>query len=139
MEMQVTDLRLVSYNCNSITNKVDVIRQLLDDCDILLCQKIILLEEVLHFVNSLSNDFNRISSPSRVIYSNSHDGRPSEGSAIFWRKSLDLAVETCTLHFNYSLFTVSYNESVFGLANIYMPCDMRTPDSVFCYETVLGE
>ena len=139
MEMQVTDLRLVSYNCNSIRKKVDVIRQLLDDCDILLCQEIVLLEEDLHFISSLSNDFNTISSPSRVAYSNSHDGRPSGGSAIFWRKSLDLAVETCTLHFNYSLFTVSYNESVFGLANIYMPCDMRTPDSVFCYETVLGE
>ena len=50
MATQINTLRLCSYNCNSIRNKVDIIRDLLDSTDILVCQEIILIREDLHFL-----------------------------------------------------------------------------------------
>ena len=38
-------LQIVSFNCNSIRSKVDIIRDILVSCDILLCQEVILLPD----------------------------------------------------------------------------------------------
>ena len=31
-------IRVASFNCNSIRKKIDTVRELLDTCDLLLCQ-----------------------------------------------------------------------------------------------------
>ena len=45
MALNGETLKIISYNCNSIRSKVDIVRDLLSLCDILLCQEVILLED----------------------------------------------------------------------------------------------
>ena len=47
-ESIINNVRIVSYNCNSIRSEIDVIREILTRCDILLCQEIILPEEEIY-------------------------------------------------------------------------------------------
>ena len=55
MEGQINELllRIASYNCNSIRKSIDIVRHLLGNCDILVCQEIILLPEDIGFVQSI--------------------------------------------------------------------------------------
>ena len=108
-------------------------------CDILLCQEILLLEEDLCFINGLSDDFNTIASPSKVAQSNSHDGRPSGSCAVFWRKFISLSISADVIHDHFMLCSVTLGEVSLAIANIYLPCDRRTREGIFYYETALGE
>ena len=81
-------IRVASFNCNSIRKKIDTVRELLDTCDVLLCQEILLLPEDIEFLNGINPDFININVPSRCSSSVSFDGRPVGGLAIFWRRSL---------------------------------------------------
>jgi exonuclease III len=87
MEGQINELllRIASYNCNSIRKSIDIVRHLLGNCDILVCQEIILLPEDIGLVQSIDNEFEVFVMPSKHANSNNFDGRPYGGSAIFWR------------------------------------------------------
>ena len=50
-------LKVVSYNCNSIRSKIDIIRELMVDHDIILVQEVLLLEEDLGILDSIHHDF----------------------------------------------------------------------------------
>ena len=39
MEGKFNHLRICSYNCNSVSKKIDTVRKLLNGCDILLLQE----------------------------------------------------------------------------------------------------
>ena len=77
-------ITVTSFNCNSIRRKIDTVRELLDTCDVLLCQEILLLPEDNEFLNGIDPDFININVPSRCSSSVSFDGRPVGGLAIFW-------------------------------------------------------
>jgi exonuclease III len=49
-QLNTTKLRIISYNCNSIRKKVHIIRGLIDKCDILLVQEILLLPDDVNFM-----------------------------------------------------------------------------------------
>ena len=136
---QINTLRLCSYNCNSIRSKVDIIRDLLDSTDILVCQEIILLREYLYFLESISNEFNVSSNPSKAAESDNFDGRPSGGFAIFWRKSLGLSISIESTHVNFVVYTVSSSSVSFCQVNIYMHCNRRSAESAAQYGQALGE
>ena len=53
-------IRITSYNCYSLKSKVDIIRDLLLNCDVLCCQEVILLESELNFVESIDENFQPI-------------------------------------------------------------------------------
>ena len=50
-------LKNMTYNCNSIGNKVEIIRDLLSLCDILLLQEVILLEDERCYLNGTCDLF----------------------------------------------------------------------------------
>jgi hypothetical protein len=132
-------LRVASYNCNSIRKKIDIIRQLLSSCDILLCQEIILLPEDVSFIDNIDSEFDSFAVPSNHANSNSFDGRPYGGCALFWRKKRNIDVEICSFGDYFIIASVVHYNYAFCLANIYMPCDKRTAESICHYQRILGE
>ena len=78
-----SNLRIVSFNCNSIKSKVEIIRDILPECDILFCQEIILLEDEIDFLIRISDSFIPEFVPSNLPNSNYGEGRPSGGMVIF--------------------------------------------------------
>ena len=70
-------IRFCTYNCNSIRTKIDIIRDLLNDCDVLLLQEIILLNEDKDMFYSIDSNFDFHVFPSRLSISNNFDGRPA--------------------------------------------------------------
>jgi len=133
------NLRLISYNCNSVRKRIDIVRDLLTSCDVLVLQEIILLNEDLGFLYSIDCDFDVHAIPSKCSVSESFEGRPSGGLAILWRKSLNINLDVCAVHDNFMVVTISYGRWCVGLANIYMPYDDRSQDVVGRYSQVLGE
>ena len=77
--------------------------------------------------------------PSKHANSNNFDGRPYGGSAIFWRIHHSIIIEVCSSDEHFVIANVSYYDYSFCMANIYMPCDKRTADSLCAYQRVLGE
>ena len=132
-------LRLISYNCNSIRKKVDIIRHLLSNCDILMCQEIILLSDETDFIYNISDDFNVFVNPSKPSKSTNFEGRPSGGMAIFWRKSSNLKLAIEVTHDNFILASVSIGSETLTVANIYMPSDDRSLHMWGIYGQILGE
>ena len=66
-----------TYNCNSIRTKIDIIRDLLNDCDVSLLHEIILLNEDKDMFYSIDRNFDFHVFPSRLSISNNFDGRPA--------------------------------------------------------------
>jgi len=133
------NLRLTSYNCNSIRKKIDIIRLLLKSCDVLVLQEIILVNDDLGFIYSIDDQFDLHVMPSKCPISENLEGRPSGGLAIFWRKSLNIDVEMNTVHDNFMLVTITCGSWSVGLANVYMPHDDRSRDVISNYSQILGE
>ena len=130
------DLRICTYNVNSIRKKIDVIREILKSCDVFLCQETILLDEDDNFLNLIDKDFCVYSRFSSL--SHNGDGRPIGGMAIFLRRELNLGVCIREMCENYMIARVTVRECSFNLLNIYMPCDTGTVQSLGDYQQVLG-
>ena len=79
-------LNVISYNCNSIRKKIDIIRYLLKNTDVLLLQEILLTIDNIVFVNRIHNDFHNVIVPS--VSNDNELGRPQSGLVIFYRKYL---------------------------------------------------
>ena len=50
-------LCIFSYNCNSVRKKIDTVRQLLNGCDIMLLQEILLTSDDSSFMNGIDENF----------------------------------------------------------------------------------
>lgn len=131
-------MNITSYNCNSLKNKVDTVRGLLDRSDILLLQEIFILDDETDFVSAVDSDFDVIVSPSQLP-PHSTSGRPLGGMVLFHRRSLDLTVETLATHDHYVIYKLSGSFDDFYLVNVYLPCNKQDIDSLLFYQYVLGE
>ena len=83
-------LRIISYNCQSFSIKVNIIQELLNDCDILLLQETLLTENNCMNFDQIDNNFVSASIPA-VRANDVTSGRASGGLAIFWRKTDDIS------------------------------------------------
>ena len=63
-------LRICSYNCNSLRKKIDNVRKLLNGCDILLLQEILLTSDDSSFMNGIDENFTFLFVPSKLPDSN---------------------------------------------------------------------
>ena len=87
-ESIINNVRIVSYNyCNSIRSEIDVIREILTRCDILLCQEIILPEEEISFVYGIDYNFSCSVVPSRLPNSSVFNGLQLVGMQFFTEKT----------------------------------------------------
>ena len=73
----ISSLRIASYNCNSVRKRIDIVRSILNKCDILLLQEILLLEEDKNFLYGLNSLFEAYVVPIKHSNSNCLEGRPS--------------------------------------------------------------
>ena len=67
------------------------IRGLLQTCDILLCQEVILLAEHCCFLEGISDSFNFLFMPSKAPNNELGEGRPSGGMIVLYKKSPELS------------------------------------------------
>ena len=81
-------MKIVSYNCNSIRNNVDVVKYLLGNNDIVLLQELMLEKRDLCFLNDFNENFKHIAYVNDREMEGICEGRPCRGVAIFWRKDL---------------------------------------------------
>ena len=132
-------LRVSTYNCFSIRKKVDIVRRLLKNSDILLCQEIILLADDCHMLQNIDLTFSVFYVPSTKPNSPLNEGRPIGGLAMFVRKSLGIDVTVVSSEDHFSVCKITCGSYDFYLINTYMPCDNRCDESLVLYQNVLGQ
>ena len=140
MALNGETLKIISYNCNSIRSKVDIVRDLLSLCDILLCQEVILLEDERCFLDGICELFSYVFLPSTAPDNLLGEGRPPGGMVLYFRKSLSISIDIKCETNNFSVYELSMiNSKLFTLINVYLPYDDRSDDSLIKYQNVLGE
>ena len=132
-------LRISSFNCNSLRKHVDVVRAVMNECDVLACQEIILLPDDIYLLDMIDENFMFVAVPSKTPNSDTFDGRPSGGLVIFWRKSLDISVEVVAESDHFQVVIMRIGNEIFCVSKIYMPYDNKAADSVVNYSFILAE
>ena len=81
-------IRCASYNCNSIRNSSETVKNILFKSDIVFLQEILLSKSDLPILNEFDIDFRHIAFVNDREEEGINEGRPSKGVAIFWRDTL---------------------------------------------------
>ena len=76
-------ISVASYNCNSIRNSVDTVKELLRDNHFVALQELMLLESDLSFLSSIDYNMHHTAYVKDDIRNGINTGRPSKGVAIF--------------------------------------------------------
>ena len=84
-------VKIKSFNCCGVKNKLPIIHLLCDSVDILLLQETWIMPDEVRCLDNVHLDFN-VFSRSSVNNQSLLSGRPYGGLSILWRKSLDLSV-----------------------------------------------
>ena len=108
-----SQLHIISYNCNSIRKKTDVIRCLLKKCDVLILQEILLLPDDISFTEGIDENFNVCVIPSKYSQSDFHNGSSVGGMAVFWNTKLQISVNICDPHDHFILANISCDNNIF--------------------------
>ena len=82
------ELRLVSFNCNGVKNKLPIIAELCQNADIVLLQETWLLPVDLPLMNSVHKDYNAFPISS-VDLGELLSGRPYGGLSLLWHKNFE--------------------------------------------------
>ena len=133
----VEKINIITYNCFSIRRKIDIIRSLLVLCDVLVCQEIILAADDCYFLFGIDVNFMVDYVPSAT--SDSGEGRPTGGQAIFVKKKLNLSMDILFKTENFFAIKLSSNSTNFTLINVYMPANDGNSISDIKYQCALGE
>ena len=136
--MLVDNLRIITFNCNSMKKNIDVIRTLLNDCDVLCLQETLIYDNDDCYLDRIDNRFNFTLSPctsANVIAA----GRPKGGLITFWRKTLNSHVEPVINSQRYLGIKLSSTVSKYLILNVYMPYDNGSIENVVTYREVLSE
>ena len=81
-------VKVVSYNCKSVRNNVEIVKKLLDIGDIVCLQEIMLHKRDLDILNDFNKEFRHVAYVKEIDDDNIKEGRPSGGVAIFLKKHL---------------------------------------------------
>ena len=132
-------IKLASYNCNSVRCHFENVRNILLDVDILLLQELQLCKSDLLILNDLNNDFENISFVQDREAEGIIEGRPTKGVAILWRKSLSSFISPLIIDDSLIAITISNMKIKILLLNVYMPCDLQTPEALENYRCMLSK
>ena len=132
------ELKIFSYNCGSIRKRIEKVKEILIETDILVCQEIMLLEDDCHLLNHFDPAFDVAIVPSKKA-SEFGDGRPIGGLAIFYRKNRGFVFSEVILNENFMVANIIMGSCSFYIINVYMPCDNRTIEALTKYQNILGE
>ena len=96
----LSNLRVVSFNCAGVKNKLPIVRDLCDGGDIIFMQETLLTPVVINTIDNVHPEFSAASISSMHI-DRPRAGRPSGGLSILWRRSMTNVCGTrpifCTL------------------------------------------
>ena len=133
-------LNVTSYNCNSIRKKIDIIRDLLNNTDVLLLQEILLTIDNIDFVDRIHNDFDNVIVPS--VSNDNELGRPQSGLVIFYKKYLSKGITPVYFSEHFLGVTLNFSKNSspdYLLINTYLPCDTRSCDALINYKNAIAE
>ena len=131
-------IKFASYNCNSVRNNSENVKKLLEKCDVLFLQELMLSKSDLPLLNDFNKRFRNIAYVRDREAEGINEGRPSKGVAVFWRD-----------HFSRMLLPILISDSCIGLVltygsnkilmlNVYMPCDKQTFAALDEYRSMLA-
>ena len=130
-------ISVASYNCNSICNSVDTVKELLRDNHFVALQELMLLESDLSYLSSIDYNMHHTAYVKDDIRNGINTGRPSKGVAIFWKSNLS---SITPIQINEWLIGVVFNSNIGKtlLLNVYLPYDNHDVDSLDNYRNALG-
>ena len=131
-------IRIVTYNCNSVRNNMEIVKSLLDCSDVVMLQELMLNKDDLPLLNDIHKDFVNIAFVRERDLNGITEGRPRNGVAMFWRRSLSLFMEPVYVNDCVIGVTVCANNLSILILNVYMPCDYQTYDALDKFRSKLA-
>ena len=131
------EIRIKSFNCHGVLNKLPVIRDICNDADIVFLQETWLLVHDLNVFDSLGDQFSSFSTSS-VDDGELLIGRPHGGLTIIWRKSIGALCNIIDLGDKRCLgLRISSGERTMLAINVYLPyyCE----DNIDEYNEYIGK
>ena len=134
-------IKCVSYNCNSIRNNSENVKELLNKNDIVFLQELMLCKSDLCILNDFDSRFEYTAFVQDRESEGINEGRPSKGVAVYWRKYLSpnitpLLIDDSLIGIILNSFDDNNNKTLF--LNIYLPCDSQNPESFDRYRSALA-
>ena len=132
------ELKVISYNCQSVRSNYEIISKLLNECDILFLQETFLTDVNKDILDTINVDFSSAQTPA-IRKSDQFFGRASGGLAILWRKSCK--IKTFPIYCNERIMAIKLimGESSYLLFNVYMNCDYGTNESLIEYKNSMAQ
>ena len=132
-------INCASYNCNSVRNNSECVKELLYRNDVVFLQELMLNQSDL----SISNDFNKDVEVIAYVKDREiegiHEGRPSRGVAIFWKRSLSPFITLLKIDDRMIAVILDVNGEKIMMMTVYMPCDLQTFDALDNYKHMLAK
>ena len=123
LSIATTNLRIISYNCQSFRSNIFVVKQLLEKCDVLFLQETLLTEFNANELEQLI-DNNTIACFTPATLSTSPNGeRPKGCLAVFWKTSDTINFFPYTFTNRAMGLKVQIQSYSFVLLNVYLCCD----------------
>src|SRR5215469_10441436 len=123
-------VKICTYNCNSFRNNIQIIRELLNNHDILLLQELMLLSEDVHLVKNLSGDYDSVVFIKDRVYEGILEGRPNKGVAILWHKKFSNGIKP-VLHNDCIIGIIVENaDNSILILNIHFPFYDKSNNSI---------
>ena len=139
----MSSLKLATFNCNSISKHIDLVRKLLKCNDILCVQETLIVDELSGFFDGVDPRFDFCFTPA-LTGDHMGCGRPSGGLVIFYRQDLGGHAEPIQFEHDILGLRLTVNDRIILILNTYLPYER--PDSaskdlyqerVTCIATVL--
>ena len=118
-------IRCASYNCNSIRNNAEIVKNILGSVDILFLQEIMLNRSDLDILNNFDNTFDHDAYVKDKDALGINEGRPTAGVAIFWKRNLSLNISTLIINDSLIGIKLDNGKEKILLLNVYLPCDFQ--------------
>ena len=127
------DLKVISYNCQSVRSNSEIISKLMNGCDILFLQETFLTEVNKDISDSINIDFSSAQTPA-IRKIDKFCGRSSGGLAILWKKSCNAKIFPIYCNDRIMAIKLVTGQSSYLLINIYLNCDYGNNESLIEYK-----
>ena len=131
-------LYCATYNCNSIRNNSEVVKNLLSNVDILCLQELMLNKSDLGILDQFNPDFEYVAYVRDREACGINEGRPTAGVAIFWKRYLSPCIKTVSIDDSMIGIILSNGKENIFILNVYLPCDLQTIDALDSYRNSLA-
>ena len=131
-------IKLASYNCNSIRNNLEAVKELLNQKDIVFLQELMLNQCDLGILKNLNKNFSCIATVKDNYIDGIMTGRPSKGVAIFFKNYLLPYIMTVEIDERLNGIIIESNIGKILALNVYLPYDNNDSDSLDNYRLNLA-